>query len=94
MKYPAVTIALFTALAAGSAAFANTSQEGGKPGDTVKLSPKVQVVDRDWDFFQGLPCTRLSGVEPQSEREQALLERRRQQCLQQYRSFAPRSVTR
>lgn len=62
--------------------------------ETVVLKPQMRVTDRQWDFFSRIPCERLHEVEAQSEAEAGLLEKRRRQCLEQYRSFAPRSGVR
>ena len=55
----------------------------------VKLKPAVRTVDRDWRFFQSVPCENLSRFAYHSEAEKKLLARRKAQCVERYKAFIP-----
>lgn len=54
---------------------------------TVKLSPAMRAAEIN--PFSAVPCDRLHAARAETEREQAQLYQRKQQCLQRYQSFSP-----
>ena len=60
-------------------------------GDTQKLSPRMKVVDRDWQYFKDIPCEDIDKIKPYSDRERTLLEKRKSECLNQYKAFFPKA---
>lgn len=63
----------------------------GEP-EVIKLSPKVMLIDRDWDYFKSVPCARLTEIKVHSPQEQKLLDRRKVACLQHYKAFMSKPV--
>lgn len=60
----------------------------------VRLSPAVRESDRGADFYQRIPCRELGTADVRTDAERAHLDARKQQCLEKYRQFAPRSFQR
>ena len=60
----------------------------------VRLSPAVRESDRGADFYQRVPCRELGTADVRTDAERAHLDARKQQCLEKYRQFAPRSFQR
>ena len=60
----------------------------------VRLSPKIELQDRDRDYYQNIDCRHLADADALTEREKDLLAERKNQCLEHYRAFAPRSFQR
>lgn len=60
----------------------------------VRLSPAVRESDRGADFYQRIPCRELGTADVRTDAERAHLDVRKQQCLEKYRQFAPRSFQR
>lgn len=60
----------------------------------VRLSPAVRESDRGADFYQRIPCRELGTADVRTDVERAHLDARKQQCLEKYRQFAPRSFQR
>jgi hypothetical protein len=60
----------------------------------VRLSPAVRESDRGADFYQRVPCRELGTADVRTDAERAHLDVRKQQCLEKYRQFAPRSFQR
>ncbi len=60
----------------------------------VRLSPVVRESERGADFYQRIPCRELGTADVRTDAERAHLDARKQQCLEKYRQFAPRSFQR
>ncbi|MAY35993.1 MAG: hypothetical protein CMN84_07835 [Spongiibacteraceae bacterium] len=60
----------------------------------IRLSPAVRESDRGADFYQRVPCRELGTADVRTDAERAHLDARKQQCLEKYRQFAPRSFQR
>jgi hypothetical protein len=55
-----------------------------------KMSPRMKVVDRDWSYFQDIPCKDIDKIKTYSAHEKKLLEKRKGECLNQYKAFFPK----
>ncbi len=61
-------------------------------GGSSKLQPSMRAVDRDWDYFESIPCGQLAKQVFHSASEEKLLAKRKSQCLQRYKAFMPDTV--
>ncbi len=66
----------------------------GEALPVVRLTPKIELQDRDHDYYQGIDCRYLADADALTESEKNLLAERKTQCLEHYRAFAPRSFQR
>ena len=65
-----------------------------QPNGLRKLSPAMRAIDRDWQTFSQLSCQQLDEIVAHSAAEQALLAKRKRQCVKQYEAFLPQPVGR
>jgi hypothetical protein len=79
-----------------SAAQQSTTQQASaeQPNRLQKLSPAVREIDRDWQTFSQLSCQQLGEIVAHSATEQALLVKRKRQCVKRYEAFLPQPVDR
>jgi hypothetical protein len=62
--------------------------------DTEALQPSMKAVDRDWAYFESIPCKDIDKVVYHSPLEESLLAKRKGQCMDQYKAFYTRPATR
>ena len=59
--------------------------------DDNTSSARLKVVDRDWEYFKTIPCQDLDKIVVYSDAENKLLDRKKNECIQQYKAFIPKS---
>jgi hypothetical protein len=79
-KYAVISFVLFVPILLSNTVLAN------------QQAPIMKAVDRSWDFFKTIPCTKLDNIKVYSEAEATLLERRRQVCLKEMSVFLPTPI--
>ncbi len=55
--------------------------------DKLVLRPSMKVVDRDWSYFKSIPCKDIDKVVFHSIEEEALLAKKKNQCMDRYKAF-------
>jgi hypothetical protein len=58
--------------------------------DTEVLQPRMKTVDRDWTYFESIPCKDIDKVVYHSPSEETLLAKRKDQCMERYKAFYSR----
>ena len=53
---------------------------------------QMRPVDRDWAYFNSVPCNEVRHLRHHSRSEEMLIARRKGQCLKKYDAFLPRPV--
>lgn len=85
---------LIILLLLSGAVVAQPAQPPEQPNRLQKLSPAVREIDRDWQTFSQLSCQQLGEIVAHSATEQALLVKRKRQCVKRYEAFLPQPVDR
>ena len=62
--------------------------------ETKVLHPSMKTVDRDWGYFESIPCKDIDKVVYHSPSEERLLAKRKDQCMERYKAFYTRPTTR
>ena len=62
--------------------------------DTEVLQPRMKTVDRDWTYFESIPCKDIGKEVYHSPSEERLLAKRKDQCMDQYKAFYTRPTAR
>lgn len=60
--------------------------------DDNTSAARMKVVDRDWAYFKAIPCENLDKIVVYSDKENKLLDRKKNECIQQYKAFIPKSA--
>lgn len=60
--------------------------------ETQVLQPRMKTVDRDWTYFESIPCKEIDKVVYHSPSEEKLLAKRKAQCLGLYKAFYTKST--
>ena len=58
--------------------------------DTKALHPTMKTVDRDWEYFESIPCKDIDKAVYHSPSEERLLAKRKGQCMDQHKAFYTR----
>jgi hypothetical protein len=58
--------------------------------DTKTLQPTMKTIDRDWAYFESIPCKDIEKVAYHSPFEEKLLAKRKEQCMERYKAFYSR----
>jgi len=61
-------------------------------GENNTSTAKLKAVDRDWEYFRAVPCQDLDKIVVYSDGEKKLLDKRKNECVQQYKAFIPKSA--
>ena len=62
--------------------------------DTKVLKPSMKTLDRDWEYFESIPCKDIDKAVYHSPSEERLLAKRKGQCMDQYKAFYTRPTAR
>jgi len=63
-----------------------TLPEGAEP------KAKMRSMDRDWHYFQSIPCKDVAKLKFHSRSEEMLIAKRKSQCLKQFDAFFSKPI--
>lgn len=92
MRYILVLTVLLTA----SLSYADTDSLPAADAEIKPqtLSPSMRIIDRDWSYFESVPCETIEQTKAHSEQEQRLITRRKHQCINRYKAFFSQPIER